>query len=140
MPHLSATIGSGRARLEVCAVSRIHQSGEARSFMHGPRFTRALLRAAALIGIALGTGRLAAQDVVFSGRITSQAGQPLGGANVAIPELGVGTVATVEGRYNFTVAQSRVNGRTVNVVARYIGYKPNRLTITISGLRVEHDL
>src|SRR5690348_2038397 len=107
--------------------------------MHGPRSTRAPITATAVLALTLGAGRLLAQDVVFSGRVTSQAGQPLGGANVGIPELGVGTVATIEGRYTFTVTQGRVGGRTVNVVARYIGYKPKRLPVTITGTRVEHD-
>lgn len=107
--------------------------------MHGPRSTRAPITATAVLALTLGAGRLLAQDVVFSGRVTSQAGQPLGGANVGIPELGVGTVATIEGRYTFTVSQGRVGGRTVNVVARYIGYKPKRLPVTITGTRVEHD-
>ena len=75
-----------------------------------------------------------AQSVVFSGRVTAQSGQPLGGSNVAIPELGVGGVAAEDGRYSFTVDQSRVRGRTLNLVARSIGYKPKRLPLdNVSG-------
>ena len=82
-----------------------------------------------------------AQTVTFSGRVTAQAGQPLPGANVGITELGVGGVATTDGRYAFTVDQTRIQGRTLNVTARFIGYKPKRLPVTIAQAtgRIEHD-
>src|SRR5436305_10320393 len=107
--------------------------------MHGRWFQSVAMVAVAMLAGSLQPVSLRAQDVVFSGRVTSEAGQPLSGANVAIPELGVGSVAAVDGRYAFTVSQSRVNGRTINVVARYIGFKPKRLPVTITGGRVEHD-
>src|SRR5437588_2097385 len=106
--------------------------------MPGRWFNRTLLSASVLL-LSLGPASVRAQDVVFSGKVTTESGQPLPGANVAIPELGVGSVASVDGHYSFTIAQSRVGGRTVNVVARYIGYKPKRLPVTITGGRVEHD-
>ena len=82
---------------------------------------------------------LAQNAAVFSGRVTSAAGQPLGGANVGIPDLGVGGVADAEGRYNFTVDVSGRSGRTVDVVARSIGYKPKRMPVTLQVGRVEHN-
>ena len=107
--------------------------------MQGRRIDRLFFQLATALAITLAPAALLAQDVIFSGRVTSQAGQPLAGANVAIPEIGVGGVANVEGHYNFTVSQSRINGRSVNVVARYIGYKPKRLPVTVTSGRVEHD-
>src|SRR5688572_27066219 len=80
-----------------------------------------------------------AQTVVVSGRVLSTGQQPLAGASVSIPELGVGSIAAADGRYNFTVDASRARGRQVNIVARYIGYKPRRVPITITGERVDHD-
>jgi len=67
---------------------------------------------------------------VFSGKVTAQSGQPLGGANIAIPELGVGGVAAEDGKYSFTVDQGRVRGRALNLVVRAIGYKPKRLPLS----------
>ena len=80
-----------------------------------------------------------AQSAVFSGRVTSEGGQPLGGASVGLSDLGVGGIADSEGRYTFTIDVSGRTGRSVNLVARYIGYKPKRLPITIAAGRVEHN-
>src|SRR5690242_13974963 len=74
----------------------------------------------------------AQQNAVITGRVTSNGGQPLGGANVAIPELGVGSIADASGHYTFTVAVAGRTGQAVNIIARYIGYKPKRLPITLS--------
>ncbi len=94
---------------------------------------------AAVLGIALFASAGASQTVVVTGRVISQGQQPLGGANVSIPELGVGSVAAADGRFTFTIDGTRHRGRQVNLVARYIGYKPRRLPVTITGDRVEHD-
>jgi TonB-linked SusC/RagA family outer membrane protein len=86
------------------------------------------------------TGAAEAQNAVFSGRVTSSAGGgPLGGASVGIPELGVGSITSVDGRYTFTIDVARASGRQVNLVVRYIGYKPKRMPITLTAGRVEKD-
>lgn len=79
-----------------------------------------------------------AQVAVFAGRVTS-AGTPIGGASVGIPSLGVGAITAVDGRYNFTFNISQARGRTVDVVVRYIGYKPKRLPIVLAVGRVDKD-
>jgi TonB-dependent SusC/RagA subfamily outer membrane receptor len=86
----------------------------------------------ALAGTAQG------QNAVFSGKVTSM-GQPLGGASVGIPDLGVGSVTGMDGRYNFTVDVSRGRGRTLNVIARFIGYKPKTMAIVLAAGRVDKD-
>ncbi len=100
---------------------------------------RALRHAAGgLAAIALLAGAASAQNAVFSGKVTS-AGTPLGGANVGIPELGVGAVTSIDGRYNFTVDVSKIRGRTVQVIARSIGFKPKRLPVVVEVGRVDKD-
>ena len=89
--------------------------------------------------VAFAANVASAQNVVFAGKVTTEGGQPLAGANVGITELGVGSVAAADGKYSFTVDQTRLRGRTINVTAKFIGYKPKRLPVTISGNRVEHD-
>ena len=79
-----------------------------------------------------------AQTQIFAGRVTS-AGQPLGGANVGIPEIGAGTVTSLDGRYSFTVDVAKYGGRNVNLVVRYIGYKPKRFPTVIAVGRVDKD-
>ena len=109
--------------------------------MQSPWLRRVFLLVPTLsVGLVAATA-LQAQSVTFTGKVTSQGGQPLAGANVGITELGVGGVAAIDGRYTFTIDQSRIQGRTLNVVARFIGYKPKRLPVTVQQPtgRIEHD-
>ncbi len=80
-----------------------------------------------------------AQTATFAGRVTSAAGTPLGGANVGIPDAGIGAITDSAGRYSFNVAVDRTAGRNVMIVARYIGYKPQRLPVTLTPGRSDHD-
>jgi TonB-linked SusC/RagA family outer membrane protein len=107
--------------------------------MAGVSLRRAIAVSASLVAATLWANALPAQSAVFTGRVTSEAQQPLAGANVAIPELGVGTITSTDGRYTFTVDAARARGQPVNVVVRYIGYKPKRLRITVTPGRTEHD-
>ncbi len=106
--------------------------------MDGVLIRRSLRMATALAALAVSAGLAQAQTAVFSGKVTS-AGQPLGGANVGIPEIGAGTITTVDGKYSFTVDMSKYGGRAVNLVVRFIGYKPKRLPITLAAGRIEKD-
>src|SRR5207237_971250 len=94
---------------------------------------------ASLFAVALFATAAQAQNAVFTGKITSAAGQPLGGASLGIPTLGVGSIADVNGNFTFTVDVAGRSGRQVNVVARYIGYKPKQLPVTLTVGRVQHD-
>src|SRR5215831_8342432 len=109
--------------------------------MQTPWRGRVFRLATALTAGLVATTALSAQSVTFTGRVLTQAGLPLAGANVGIVELGVGSVAATDGKYTFTVDQSRISGRSLNVVARFIGYKPKRLPVSIQpgNGRVEHD-
>jgi TonB-linked SusC/RagA family outer membrane protein len=101
---------------------------------------RRVVAAAGAMMALIGASSLQAQNAVFTGRVTSSAGGgPLGGASVGIPELGVGSITSTDGRYTFTVDVTRAQGRTVNLVVRYIGYKPKRMPITVTTGRVEKD-
>jgi len=93
----------------------------------------------AIAAIALISSAAEAQSAVFTGRVTSAAGQPLGGASVGINELGVGGIADADGKYTFTIDIARAGTRPVNVTARYIGYKPKVLPVTLTAGRVEHN-
>lgn len=100
---------------------------------------RRLLRVAGGVSaVALFAVTAGAQVAVFSGTVTANA-KPLGGASVGIPSLGVGAITNVEGRYNFTVDVSRAGGRSVDLVARYIGHKPKRLPLVLTVGRVEKN-
>lgn len=80
-----------------------------------------------------------AQTATFAGRVTSSGGTPLGGANVGIPDAGIGAITNSDGRYSFNVAIEGTAGRRVTIVARYIGYKPQRLPAALTPGRSDYD-
>jgi TonB-dependent SusC/RagA subfamily outer membrane receptor len=94
----------------------------------------------AAFALALTAGTASAQSAVFSGTVTS-AGSPLGGASVAIPELGVGAITSQDGKYSFTLDLAKAGGagRNVTVVARFIGYKPKRMPTRLAVGRNAKD-
>lgn len=79
----------------------------------------------------------AQQATTVSGRVTTDVGQPLQGASVSIPALGVGAYTQADGRYSFTVPAART-GQAV-VTARRIGYTPKSETVTLGGGPVSQD-
>ena len=95
------------------------------------RTLRALLLLAAMF---LGSGAAAAQQALITGKVTA-GGTPLGGATITVPALaGVGTVSDEAGNYRLAVS-SRLE--TVVILARAIGYKPSRVTVTMANNRGE---
>ena len=87
--------------------------------------------AAALTALASTPETMSAQQsATVSGRVTSEAGQPLAVASVSITQLGVGGVTSDDGRYSFTVPASAI-GRELTIVARSIGYRPMSQPITV---------
>ena len=108
--------------------------------MHRDRvlIRRVVQAGAALAAVMFCATSVSAQQAVFAGKVTSD-GRPLGGASVGIPTLGVGAITAVDGRYNFSIDISNSRGRTVDLVARYIGHKPKRLPLVINVGRTEKD-
>lgn len=95
------------------------------------RTLRALLLLAAMF---LGSGAAAAQQALITGKVTA-GGTPLGGATITIPAMaGVGTISDESGNYRLAVS-SRLE--TVVVLARAIGFKPVRVTVTMTNNRGE---
>src|SRR5437870_4499058 len=83
---------------------------------------------------------LAAQEpVTITGRVTSDAGQPLGQVEVAIPTMGLGALSKDDGSYTLVVPGARVSGQTVTVVARRLGYKSQSAQVTMTSGGVTHD-
>ncbi len=83
---------------------------------------------------------LAAQEpVTMTGKVTSDAGLPLGQVEVAIPALGLGALSREDGVYAIVVPGARASGQTVTVVARRLGYKSQSAQITLTAGGVTHD-
>ncbi len=95
----------------------------------------------AVIGFALWPNLAAAQEpVTLSGRVTTEAGVPLGYAEVVVPALGLGAVTRDDGRYAIVIPGARASvGQTIAVTARRLGYKAVTAQITLAQGIVEHD-
>src|SRR5258708_21050739 len=97
--------------------------------MAGRSFQRSVHIAVIALATATSAVVAQAQSVTFTGRVTSQQGQPIPGATVAITELRSGAGASQDGRYTFNIDASRIAGRTLTLTARFLGYKPPRVPI-----------
>lgn len=90
------------------------------------------LRLLALGGamLAFSSTALHAQTVI-TGKVTS-GGRPLSGASVLIQDTQMGAVTTVAGTYRFTIDAAQAKGRKATLVARAIGFKPQRRPTILS--------
>ena len=89
--------------------------------------------------VALPALLAAQQPVTITGKVTSDAGQPLSQVEVAIPTMGLGALTKEDGRYALVIPGARVSGQTVSLVARRLGYKSQTAQVTLSSGGVSHD-
>jgi len=80
-----------------------------------------------------GTNAARAQDAVVKGRVVSDRGEPIVGANVFIEELRLAANTANDGRYVLTVPGGRVRGQTLFLRARGIGFKPGSKQFTLTA-------
>jgi TonB-linked SusC/RagA family outer membrane protein len=66
-------------------------------------------------------------------------GVPVPSATVSIPELGLGALTNEAGRYSITVPGARVQGQSVTVTARRVGYRPQNVRVAITAGTVTQD-
>ena len=95
--------------------------------------------AAALVTLTFTAAPLAAQEAVIKGKITSETGEPLGGANIVVANTNLGAVTTANGTYTLTIGATAVHGQAVVITARYIGHKPVTRTVTLSAGEQEQN-
>src|SRR2546425_1101831 len=104
-----------------------------------PFILSAVLALPALLAPFGSTGLAAQEPVTITGKVTSDAGQPLGQVEVAIPAMGLGSLSKDDGRYTIVVPGGRVSGQTGTLVARRLGYKPQSAQVTLTAGGVTHD-
>ncbi len=91
-----------------------------------------LPRAAAVFALAVGTAAVAqAQNATIQGKVTSEQGRPIEGANVFITELGSSAGTNAAGNFTIVVPGARVRGQTVVLRARAIGQKPDSKPVVL---------
>ncbi len=74
----------------------------------------------------------AQQGATVTGRVTAEGGAPLSGATVFIDGFNIGSTTDENGRYSFQVPAARVNGQSVTITARRIGYTVRTATVTLT--------
>ena len=98
--------------------------------MRVSRFGPLLLGTVAAAVAVLLASPLPAQQGVITGRVTSAAGAPLGGASVSVATTTVTAVTAADGTYRITVPGA-VAGRQLTLTARYIGHRPGVQSVTL---------
>ncbi|MEO6527708.1 MAG: SusC/RagA family TonB-linked outer membrane protein [Gemmatimonadaceae bacterium] len=94
--------------------------------------------AVAFVLLAGVSTRVSAQSpTVISGRIVNRTGEPVAGATVNIESTQIGAISGADGRYTITVPAARTGQATA--IARLIGYRQQRQSVTLSGTRVALD-
>ncbi len=74
-----------------------------------------------------------AQSATITGQVTDTDGVPLPGATVSIMALNMGTATDVEGNYSLNVPERLVDGRTVQMSARFVGYATAQQAVTLTA-------
>ncbi len=92
-----------------------------------PNWKRTLFALATLL---VSSSALAAQSTI-TGRVSTGSG-PLENALVALPEI-PGAAARTDAQGNYRIVANVADGQNVVVLARAVGYKPSRVTITIAS-------
>jgi len=80
-----------------------------------------------------------AQNVTITGKVLSDAGQALYGANVVIEALQISVGTTAQGVYTITVPGARARGQIVNMRVRAIGYQPQVMNVQLSPGTQTHN-
>ncbi len=86
-------------------------------------------------------GVAGAQSATVSGKVTSEAGQPIAGANVrvSVSTQTYGGIANANGVYTFVVPADAAKGQEALVSARFIGYTPISKTVRLTAPAVTVD-
>jgi TonB-linked SusC/RagA family outer membrane protein len=98
--------------------------------------TRARAVAIALLGavFAIATpGQAVAQNAVLTGKVTSEFGQPIEGANVFISEMSISVGTSATGDFTINIPAARVTGQQVNLRVRAFGYQPQVRPVRVSA-------
>ena len=95
---------------------------------------RSLLAFSLLTVCLCGAGaREASAQATLTGKVVNEQGAPLMGASVSIPSLGIGTTTNDRGTYLLNVSERQAQSQQVVVTARFIGYTPQHVPVTLTA-------
>ena len=94
-----------------------------------------LSAAACLLTLAAGTARAQtpAGAAVLTGRVTTDDGTPLQGANVYITEMSLSVGTGPSGVFTINVPAARVSGQAVQLRVRSVGFAPQARAVTVTA-------
>ena len=72
------------------------------------------------------------QGAVITGKVTSDQGRELEGANVTIPELNISVGTNAAGNYSIIIPSARLNGQNATLRVRAIGFVPKTTPVALS--------
>jgi TonB-linked SusC/RagA family outer membrane protein len=93
---------------------------------------RKLLLSAITACALTASAAFAQSGTTVTGRVTSDAGVPLGGATVFIAGTNIGAQTNDDGSYTFVVPAARATGGSSTLTARVIGYTARSVSITLT--------
>lgn len=73
------------------------------------------------------------QSAVITGRVVSEQGQPLVGANVVIPDLNISVATNQAGAFTIVVPPARVRGQPIVLRVRAIGFQPQSRPLSLTS-------
>jgi TonB-linked SusC/RagA family outer membrane protein len=94
--------------------------------------TIAITLLAAIIA-AVSPEQALAQNAVITGKVTSQFGQAVEGAQIYINDLNVSVPTNASGDYTINIPPSRASGQQVNLRVRALGYAPEVRPIRVTA-------
>src|SRR5689334_42504 len=103
------------------------------------RMSRKLFAGMAGLVVMLGHAALASAQspTTVTGRVLDKAGMPVANTSVMIDGTNYVALASADGRYTLTVPASRTGA--VTAVARHLGYRSERQSVTLNGGTVTLD-
>lgn len=83
---------------------------------------------------SLASARVAhAQNAVITGKVTTEQGREVEGANVTIPELNISVGTNAAGIYTISIPAARLTGGSAVMRVRSIGFVPQTRTVSLSA-------
>jgi len=74
-----------------------------------------------------------AQSAIITGKVTSQFGQNVEGAQIYINDLNISVPTNAQGEYTINIPPSRASGQQVNLRVRALGYAPEVRPIRVTA-------
>src|SRR3981081_3250981 len=100
--------------------------------MEFPKFFRLCTAALSVIAALAFARTVQAQGAVITGKVVSDQGREISGANVVIPELNISVATNAAGNYTITIPAARLNGNSAAIRVRAIGFVPRNSVVRLS--------